>query len=258
MMQSQELEISIEELATEVSNLLESEQSDILIEKLNSLHPSTLSDLLLNVSAIVRDQLLQHITGLDSIADLVAHAPVQLREQLLVILDDTRLAAVIRRLDLDDAADVLSSIPRRRQVKILKRLNPSLVKELTTLLAYDAQTAGGIMNPRFFSLSPDESAGDAVNRLKSALSLKTIDDDTDLSNCFVLDPQGRLIGVTSLRELLAAPEFASIQSIMTPEVISINAESDQIEAAWKIADYDISSLPVISDENGTLVGIVTV
>lgn len=255
-MHSQDQEKLTEELIPELLEYLESDNSKALTDKIESLHPSTLSDVLTNVDVEIRDQILQHITGLDSISDLVAHASELLREALIKILDDSRLAAIIRRLDLDDAADVLSLIPRRRQVKILKRLNSSLVKELTTLLAYDAQTAGGIMNPRFFKLSPDENVNEAVLRLKNSLLEKEIDDDTDIGNSFVIK-NDVLLGVVSLRELLASQDNLSISAIMNTEPITVSVDADQEEAAWKIADYDLTSLPVVSEDN-IMVGIITV
>lgn len=247
-----------EELLQELLGLLNEDKKEELVSLLERLHPSTLIDILLHIDVQTRGQILQHITGLDTLSNVVAYANQELRDEIMQMLDDQRLAAVIRRLDLDDAADILSTIPRRRQVKILKRLNSTLVKDLTTLLAYDAQTAGGIMNPRFFSLTPNEISKDAISRLKEALLSKEIDQDTDLSNAYVIDAHNALIGVLTLRELLAAPDDIRVSEIMNKDPVYIYPEADQEEAAWKIADYDLSSLPVVSQEDNSVLGIITV
>lgn len=247
-----------EKLLNDLLLLLESENGEKLAQEIERLHPTTIIDILFHLDQNSRGLLLQHITGLDNLSMVIAHANTELRKEIIEMIDDQRVAAVIRRLDLDDAADILSTISRRRQVKILKRLNSTLVKDLTTLLAYDAQTAGGIMNPRFFSLHPDELCSSALSRLKESLHSKEIDKDTDLSHCYVLNSENSLIGVLTLRELLAADEKQKISNIMNPDPVYVLPEADQEEAAWKIADYDLASLPVVSTEDNSVLGIITV
>ncbi len=255
--------ITFEDSLTEVERLIDvgsdgENSTDELSEYLASLHPSLLSDILLNFNVDQQKVLLQHITGLDTVSDLMAYASEELQSLLLNILDDSRLAAVIRRIDIDDAADVLAIVPRRRQVKILKRLNAPLVKELTTLLAYDAETAGGIMTPRFISLDPEIRADIALAAIQIGLHDGSIEEDTDLSICYVSNPNGELLGSLSLKELLRCDNDSIIKDRMQSIEISVNPDDHQEEVAWKIADYDLPSLPVVSKDNGQILGIITV
>lgn len=255
--------ISFEDALSQVQELLNSEvesstTSDKLSELLAALHPSILNEVLLNFNEEKQRTLLVHITGLDTVSDLMAFSSKELQLLLLDILDDSRLAAVIRRIDIDDAADVLAIVPRRRQVKILKRLNAPLVKELSSLLAYDAQTAGGIMTPRFVSLDPNLRADSALAHIQIGLHEGTIEQDTDLAICYVSSPSGELLGCLSLRELLKSDKDALVSDLMRTIEISVNPDDHQEEVAWKIADYDLPSIPVVSKEDGHILGIITV
>jgi magnesium transporter len=74
---------------------------------------------------------------------------------------------------------------------------------------------------------------------------------------YTTDEQGRVVGVMSLRELLAAPAGAKITDIAWSEVVSVSPRADREEVATVIANYDIVAVPVVS-ESGHLMGVITV
>ncbi len=259
MLNDQDHEYSYsDELLKSALTLSESENSEELTELLESLHPSVLSELLINLDQDKQQFFLQHLTGLDAVAELIAFASTDLKAVLILMLDDSRLAAVIRRIEIDDAAEVLRLVKRRRQVRILKRLSATLVKELTSLLSYDEETAGGIMTTRFLSIEPNYSAEEALKEIRSGLVNNSIHEDTELSICYVTDSKGKLIGTVEFKKLLRLGQSDKISEIMTPLSVYVHPEDDQEEAAWKIADYDIPSLPVVSPDDYILLGIITV
>lgn len=242
----------------EALQLLESKEGKKLSELLENLHPVEQVVLIRAVDTEVQPQLLKHITGLDDLAEVVALASDQLREIALSLIDDSRIAAVVRRLEIDDAADVVGLLPRRRQVRVLKRLGAEKVKELTTLLAYDQDTAGGIMNPRFLSFSEEVSVGDTITSLRTKLHDKEIDTDTEFFCGYILDSNDTLLGTFSMRELLSADPETLLSDVVTTDLVTVGPEDDQEKVARLIADYDLTAIPVISEENGKMLGIVTV
>src|SRR6185436_20463616 len=74
---------------------------------------------------------------------------------------------------------------------------------------------------------------------------------------YTTDAQGRVVGVMSLRELLAAPAGAKISDIAWSEVVSVAPSSDREEVARVIANYDLLAVPVVS-ESGHVMGVITV
>jgi magnesium transporter len=238
--------------------LLEEGRSQELVEFLDDLHPVELAGVVNSAAGDARAQLLQHITGLDEIAGLITYANDPLRRNVIEVLDDARIAAVIRRQEVDDAADVLSMLPRRRQVGILRRLNPRFVKEITSLLSYDNDTAGRIMTTSFLAVPGDGRSDEIICQLRSNLRAENIDPDTNIAYVYVVDDAGRLIGVMSLRELLKAPQDTPLIELMTQAVVSVEPDDDQEHVAKLIVDYDFACIPVIAPEDGKLIGIVTV
>src|SRR5690606_28385135 len=74
---------------------------------------------------------------------------------------------------------------------------------------------------------------------------------------YVVDEHGHLVGVISLRRLVAAPPHMRVREIMEPDVISVTTDTDQEEVARLVARYGFLAVPVV-DEGNRLVGIVTV
>ena len=74
---------------------------------------------------------------------------------------------------------------------------------------------------------------------------------------YATDPEGRVKGVMSLHELLAAPEGALVKDVAWDEVITVPPTADREEVARLTQNYDLVVLPVVDAEHRIL-GVVTV
>jgi magnesium transporter len=249
---------SYEDLVEKALSHLENRESRELEDFLADLHSVELAGVLNSLGLDDQQQMLKFITGLDQLSELLAYSGEQVCNLVLKLIDDSRIAAVTRRMDIDDAARVLSLLSRRRQVKVLKRLSPVRVKEIKSILSHEQETAGRIMTTRYWSFSGDTKVKDALAKLRNELADGSIDDETDLHYAYVLNDHNEILGVFSLRQLLAAEDEQPLSSIMTMEILSIEADDDQEMAARLIADYDISAIPVVSNENQEMIGIITI
>jgi CBS domain-containing membrane protein len=72
----------------------------------------------------------------------------------------------------------------------------------------------------------------------------------------VIDDRGRLAGVVSQHDLVAADADVQIREVMSDDVKVVTPETAAHEAAYLLLRHQIGCLPVLSD-NGVLVGIVT-
>lgn len=251
-------ENKIEALEEQLSELLNSEDAEALDAFLSDLHPVLLANLLASFDQDTIINLLEHITGLDQLSDVICYASPQIQKLSIKLLDDARIAAIVRRLEADDAADFIGLLPRRHQIGILRRLNTKSAKKITELLRYDEDTAGGIMTPLFVSMNAEIKAADAINKLRQNLKSEVIDPDTNISNIYIVTEDNALLGVCSLRELLTAESDVALSELMEESVVLVHPEDDQETVARTIADYDFSSIPVVSPETNQILGIITV
>lgn len=158
-----------------------------------------------------------------------------------------------RSLAPDDAADVIQFVPEEERQEFLSLLDEPTRREITALLAYAEDVAGGLMSPRFARLRPEMTVDEAIRYLRRQASeqLETI------YYAYVLDQEQHLLGVASFRDLVAAPQASPVSSVMNTDVISVPDTMDQEEVARVISRYGLSAVPVV-DEQGRIQGIVTI
>jgi magnesium transporter len=152
----------------------------------------------------------------------------------------------------DDVADLLGRLPEEKAAAILKKMKIEGSNEVADLLNYEDDTAGGIMIPDFIALREDTTAAEAIE------SLQKEHQDVEMPfYLYVIDEYGKLVGVSSLRQLVVVPPQTPLKEFMTTDVFSVRTDMDQEEVAKIVARYDILAVPVVDDTH-RLVGIVTV
>ena len=176
-------------------------------------------------------------------------------DTFLNLIEEMNLDEIVEILDLmpkDDVADLLGHLPVEKSDTILEMMKKEGSEEVEGLLHYGDDTAGGIMVPDFIALREDTTARAAIESLQ--------EEHLDVEMPFylyVVDANGKLIGVSSLRQLVVVPPNTPLKDFMTTDVFAVKTDMDQEEVAKIVARYDILAVPVVDDTN-QLVGIVTV
>jgi len=176
-------------------------------------------------------------------------------DTILGIVEGMNVDDIVEILDLmpkDDVADLLGRLPVEKSDDILEKMKKEGSEEVEGLLHYEDDTAGGIMVPEFIALEEDMTAGEAIKSLQK----EHLDVEMPFY-LYVVDSNGKLIGVSSLRQLVVVPPNTPLKNFMTTDVFAVRTDMDQEEVAKIVARYDILAVPVVDDTN-KLVGIVTV
>ena len=159
----------------------------------------------------------------------------------------------LRQLPPDDAADLIQASPDEVREDLLGLLDDATRKEVTALLAYAEDDAGGLMSPRFVRVRPDMRVDEAISYLRRQARERV----ETIYYIYVLDGEQRLLGVVSFRELFAAPADKTVREVMQSEPISVAEDLDQESVSQLIAEHDLVAIPVL-DAEGRMKGIVTV
>jgi magnesium transporter len=180
---------------------------------------------------------------------------LQAREQLelLMALKPVERRTWMRLLEPDDAADVIQEAPPEEREGLLALLDETTRKEVSALLAYAEDEAGGLMNPRFARVRPDMTVDEAISYLRKQARERV----ETIYYAYVLDAQQHLLGVVSFRELFSAQGNKKIRDVMRTDVISVPEDMDQEAVSRLLAQYDLMAIPVV-DSEGRMKGIVTV
>jgi magnesium transporter len=214
-------------------------------------HPGDLLDLLEELEPEQKVDLMQRLPE-DDAALIFREMEDFEQAEILRSLNDERTRLFISSMASDDAADLIGELSPAEAQEMLELIDDEDQSDFGDLLKYPEETAGGLMTTEYISLPADIPVEEAITRLREiAPKAETI------YYVYVVDDQGCLIGVISLRDLIASSDGTVLKDIMRRNVISVNAALDQEEVARVVSKYDLLAVPVI-DDHDRLLGIITV
>lgn len=225
--------------------------SDADVENLSHQHPADVAEVIEHLPPAEGVEVLEALPP-ESAGEALEHLPSDEAESLIEDMDPAAAARAISHMALDDAADVLGLMEGGARGAILAQLPREERRVLERLLRYHPESAAGIMSPEVTALSAEMSVPDAIAALR-----RMSDRNEQIYYTYVVDDEGRLVGVLSLRDLLLAQEKQALRDIMITRVTSVPAEMDREQVAALLTKYGYFALPVV-DEEDRLLGIVTV
>lgn len=183
--------------------------------------------------------------------EVFVYLPMSLQLQHVRTLNRSESSDLFNGMPPDERADLFMRLTEEEQQRVLPALAQAEREDIRRLISYKEGTAGAIMTSEYASLRADQSIEEAL------LELRRIAPDREtIYTSYVVDENRRLIGVTSLRDLILAEPHARVRDVMEHRVVRAKASDSQRAAARKIAKFDIIALPIIDVED-RIVGIVT-
>ncbi|MCB2206393.1 magnesium transporter [bacterium] len=242
--------IADEELLVDIRVLVDARSTAALMNILTDLHSAdvaTIINELPDEDARYLFELLPPEEASEVLLDLHEHV----REELLEELSARRLTEIVEELDSDDAVDIVSEMDEEIAEQILEKLEPEDSAELRELLAFEEDTAGGLMATEFPVVEIGGSIRDAID------AVRMISEETpDIYEVYVVDDEGKLRGIIDLKTLVLRSRSTPVAEIMDAEVISVRTDVDQEDVANVMRKYDLLTLPVVDDEHRP-VGLIT-
>ena len=160
----------------------------------------------------------------------------------------------MRLLPPDDAVDVVQEAEEHSErYELLALLDEQTKNEVTALLAYAEDDAGGLMTPSYARVRPDVSVDEAIAYLRR----QGRDRLEQVNYVYVLDADQRLLGIMSFRDLFTAAPSRTVRDIMSADIVSAQEDTDQEALGQLFAQHDLQAIPVV-DAEGRMKGIVTV
>jgi len=213
------------------------------------LHPEERATLLSKLDEEVRKKV-YGILPPSLLAETLPYAPAELIQEIGETLLPAQLAACLEGLDPDDLTDVLQALGDAARKSVMKHLSREKRKAIESLLAYSPDTAGGLMTTKVLSVQPDQPVSGVIAELLSG-KYEIWDE------AYVVDAEGRLIGVAPLSRLLKEDPKKPVAKVMKKDFVAVEAQADEREVAELLMRYDLTKLPVV-DDKGRLLGVVTV
>lgn len=241
-------EIDVETLLKQVRELLERGDPKSAAILLESLKPADQAGVFDDLDPDEQDVLLPKLNPEDS-ADILEELEEEDAAEVADRLKMDRLATILDHMEPDEAADLLGDIEPEKASIMLNAMQDST--EVEPLLKHLDDTAGGLMTSASIVLKSGMTVKTAISHLRELSP-----DDEDIYYLFVADRKDQLVGVVNLRTLVTQPANAKIEDVMDRDVVSVQADADQEEAALVMKRYDLLALPVV-DIDKHLLGVIT-
>ncbi|MGE5344594.1 MAG: magnesium transporter MgtE N-terminal domain-containing protein [Acidithiobacillales bacterium] len=220
-------------------------------EKLARLHPADLAEILSQVPLPERSGFFRKL-DVETAAETLHELEPEVQVELIEEMPAPHASDILEQMPADEAADVLGDLPGEQAQDLVQLMEKEAAAEVQELLVHDDNTAGGLMGTSWVSFPPGLTVRDALPKLRALAREEEV-----ITYFYVVDDRDRVSGVLSVRELLAADDDRTLESVMTTPVRSVTADVPADEVAEMMSKYDLLALPV-TDPEGVLVGLITI
>jgi CBS domain-containing protein len=222
--------------------------------RVQTLKPAEIADLLEDATKAEGGEILDRVhTNPELEADVFEELDPEKASQLFDDMSDTEVSAVLGRMRADDAADAVFDLRQSRRRKVLDLMPPGQRTKVITLMGFNPESAGGLMNIDIVTCASEKTAAQALGIIASARKLQP----EALLKMHVLNDEGQLVGVVSVIKLLQEdPASTPVSALMDDDPVRVSPEADLTDIALLMSDFNLATVPVV-DENDHVLGVVT-
>lgn len=218
-------------------------------KKLSKLHPADLADLLEDMDTRERNRVFESLDS-DFAAETLEEIETDIQVDILENLSQLKTAVVLDNMPNDEIANILNEADEETAEKILINMNKEDAEEIRTLMKYEEETVGSLMNKDFISFNVNITVEETLDILK-----ETNPDEEVVYYIYITDENKTLQGVISFKELVFAKSDTKLKDIMEKDVMGVK-DNDNVEEVIDIAvKYNLFAVPVMNVEK-KLCGVV--
>jgi len=220
------------------------------------LHPEDLADIVAELSPEEASILMTKLPA-DEAAPIFERLDENEQQELATAMPAESVARIVSEMEPDDRADLFSVLPPALGDQVLENLekvDAAAAEEVREIEKYPDTAAGHLMTTKYVYVPPHSLVADALFAVKSFVKENP---DSPVYNVYVMSGQDKLIGLMSLREMIASEPNENVDDIARTNIITVPPLMDQEEVARYMAKYDLAVIPVV-DEKGIMHGVITI
>lgn len=185
-------------------------------------------------------------------AEIINDLDPDTRKEFLRIYPSEEIAIFLNLLDSDDAADIINELPIQQREEVLSRLDTELRIQVTELLRYEENVAGGLMAKELIKARVDWTVVQCIEEIR-----KQAENVAKFYTVYVVDNYNRLLGSVPIQELIVSDSRTLVADIFEEEIVRVHTSTEEREVAEIMRRYDLESIPVVNVQ-GQLVGRITI
>lgn len=188
--------------------------------------------------------------GLQS--EIINDLDPETRKNYLKVYQPAEISVFLNQLDSDDVADILHGLPVKIREEVLSDLGTELRNQVTELLRYEENVAGGLMAKELMKARVHWTVVQCVDEIR-----KQAENVSKFYTVYVVDDSDQLLGRAALQDLIVSDARTVVGDICERDIISVGTYLEDWEVAEIMRKYDLESVPVVNVK-GQLVGRITI
>ena len=235
-----------------ITDLVEKNKDNELLEYIRELHNADIADLLHNLEPESRLDFVNKIRS-NFDPEILTYLNDSLRDEIIEVLDIKQLASNAKTLDVDDAVDLVEDFEKSDQTTFLENIEENERKLIVEGLNYPEDSAGRLMQRNFVAVDDSWNVGKTIDYLRS--NKKNLPED--FYDIYLINPEKKITGIVPLGRLMGSNRVVELQDIQNKNTRIIKVTTDQEEVAYLFNKYGLVSAPVINEDQN-IIGSITV
>lgn len=220
--------------------------------KLLKLHPSDIAKIINDLDPSQRKGIIENL-GVEKAADVLADVEPEIQASIVENLSSNYAADVLEEMEPDEAADILGDISEETRDSLLEEMEPDEAEDVIELLAYEDNTAGGLMTNDYISFPKGTKSKEVIDYI-----IGSNPEDELCFYTYITDANNHVLGYVTIKDVIQSDKDTCLEDIMNiNKLISVNINDDVNKLAEIMKDYNLVCVPVVNDED-ELQGVITV
>lgn len=218
---------------------------------INSMHPAEIASLIESLPPAKREIVWEFVDP-EIEGDVLIELNEEVRAELIGGMDAEELIAATEGMEVDDLADLIGDLPETLNERVLHSMDAQDRERLSAVLAFEEDSAGGLMNLDAVTVRPDVTLEVVLRYMRMRGELP---DRTD--RLFVVNRHDNYLGGLDITRLLTEDPEKTVGEVMDSTVEGIAPETPARDVAKLFEDRDLVSAAVVRDD-GKLLGRITI
>jgi magnesium transporter len=230
---------------------LDQRDAAFIRESLDGVKAADITSLLYEFNA-AESKYVMDLLPLELQSEIISDLDPETRRNYLKVYQPAEISNFLNQLASDDTADILHELPVKEREEVLSGLEPELKGQVTELLRYEENVAGGLMAKELIKARQHWTVVQCVDEIR-----KQAENVSKFYAVYVVDNDDKLIGRVALQDLIVSDARTVVGDICEKDIVAVETYLEDREVAEIMSRYDLESVPVVN-VTGQLVGRITI